>query len=97
LVQRPNEIVAAQRARWLAELAAALGEARRLVKEFGAAEGRLDAIELYTQIESLRLEVELLQRQIRSDPFDEFGPNRTKTPWQHGRPGSAEFSTSGAD
>jgi hypothetical protein len=96
-VQCSSETVAVQRARWLAELAAALGEARRLVKEFGAAEGRLDAIELYTQIESLRLEVELLQRQSRSDSSSEFDPKRMKTPWQHGRSGSAKFSASGAD
>jgi hypothetical protein len=89
-------MIAAQRARWLAEVAAALSEARQLIKELGAAEGRLDAIELYTQIESLRLEVELIQRKIRSDPFGEIDPKRTKTPWQDGGPGSGKFSASGA-
>jgi hypothetical protein len=89
-------MIAAQRARWLAEVAAALSEARQLIKELGAAEGRLDAIELYTQIESLRLEVELIQRKIRSDPFGEIDPKRTKTPWHDGGPGSGKFSASGA-
>jgi hypothetical protein len=52
---------AARRARWFAELSAALDEARALMKRLGADEGRPEVVELYARIEILRLEVETLR------------------------------------
>lgn len=76
-----------ERARWLAELSCALSEARSLVRELGATEGRFEAMELYTQIEALRLEVETLR--IRRQPSEpSFDPDWSKSPWR-GRPGTA--------
>ena len=76
-----GEALAADKARWLAELSAALREARILVKELGAADGRMEAVELYAQIEALRLEVESmrLRRPSRSDT--EIGPEWSELPW----------------
>lgn len=52
-----NDTSAAERARWLAELADALEEARRVVKLLGAADGEIGAVELYARIEAVRIEV----------------------------------------
>ena len=52
-----NDDSAARRARWLAELADALDDARRIVKKLGADDGRIEAVELYARIEAVRLEV----------------------------------------
>lgn len=56
-----GEDSAARRARWFAELSAALDEARALMKRLGADEGRPEVVELYARIEILRLEVETLR------------------------------------
>ncbi len=72
-----------RRARWLAELSAALDEARLLVKHLGGAEGRLEAVELYARIETLRLEVEAIrlgQRYARSE--DSYPNWMIPLPWQ---------------
>jgi hypothetical protein len=50
-----------RRARWLGELAAALEEARRLTKQLGADEGRIEAVELYARIEAVRLEIQAMR------------------------------------
>jgi hypothetical protein len=52
---------AADRARWLAELSAALDDARRLVKQLGADEGRIEAVELYARIEAARLQIQAMR------------------------------------
>jgi hypothetical protein len=81
-VQRSGEVLAAERARWLAEISVALSEARQLVKELGAAEGRFEALELYAQIEALRLEVEAM-RVRRREPFaPETGSEWSNPPWR---------------
>jgi acyl-CoA reductase-like NAD-dependent aldehyde dehydrogenase len=78
----PNEDSAARRARWLAELADALEEARRLIKQLGAAEGQIDAVELYARIEAVRLEVQAM-RLRRSAGADKFDREWTKDfPWR---------------
>lgn len=78
----PSEVSAAERARWLAELSVALSEARRLVRDLGASEGRFEALELYAQIEAIRLEVESLRLRKggRSEPT--MDPEWTNPPWQ---------------
>lgn len=79
----PNEISAAERARWLAELADALDDARQVTKQLGAAEGRIEAVELYARIEAVRLEVQAM-RLSRSTEWDRnFDPEWTKNiPWK---------------
>ena len=79
----PSGEPAARRARWLAELAEALEEARRLVKELGADEGRIESVELYARIEAVRLEIEMMR--LRSSPGggQDLGPDWTKNiPWR---------------
>ena len=76
-----NADVAARRARWLAELGDALDEARRLTKKLGAAEGRIEAIELYARIETVRFEVQAM-RLRRTTQRVEFDPKWTDLPWQ---------------
>lgn len=81
MVRLPNEDAALSRARWLAELGDALDDARQLMKRFGAAEGRIEAVELYARIEAVRLEVQAmrLRRPIERAHFD---PEWTNFPWK---------------
>ena len=74
MVQVPGAGPAAQRARWLAELSEALDEARRLVKQLGAADGQLQAVELYTRIEAIRLEIEAIRLGRRYASREEIDP-----------------------
>jgi hypothetical protein len=79
----PIEDSAARRARWLAELADALEEARRLIKQLGAAEGQIDAVELYARIEAVRLEVQSMRIRRSSAAGDKFDREWTKDfPWR---------------
>lgn len=79
----PIEASAALRARWLAELAEALEEARLLVKQLGGMQGRVEAAELLARIQAIGLEVEAIRlaartaAAMRSDP--EWSNN---LPWQ---------------
>jgi acyl-CoA reductase-like NAD-dependent aldehyde dehydrogenase len=83
VVGRPNEDSAARRARWLAELADALEEARRLIKQLGAAEGQIDAVELYARIEAVRLEVQAMRLRRFSASADKIDREWTKDfPWR---------------
>lgn len=53
---------AADRARWLAELARAIDDAQQLAWRIGVTEGgSTEALELYVRLESARLEVEGLR------------------------------------
>ncbi|HYI43409.1 MAG TPA: hypothetical protein VD768_07290 [Sphingomicrobium sp.] len=53
---------AALRARWMAELAAAIEGAQRVAWQLGSAASRsLEARELYSQLEAARLELEALR------------------------------------
>ena len=72
-----------ERARWLAELSAALSEARRLAKELGAGEARVEALELCARIESVRREVESLRFRQISRADAELGPEWIRlAPWR---------------
>ena len=83
-----TDVRAGAKARWLADLDQALADARQLMKRLGAAEGRLEAIQLYTRIEALRLEVESL-RLGRRTPGVELPPQWMELlPWQQ-RPGGS--------
>lgn len=72
-----------ERARWLAELSMALNEARRLAKELGAGEARVEAVELCARIEAVRREVESLRFRQISQSDAQLGPEWIKSPpWQ---------------
>lgn len=72
-----------ERARWLAELSAALIQARRLAKELGDGEARMEAAELCARIEAVRREVESLRFRQISQAEAQLGPEWTKLPpWQ---------------
>jgi len=58
----PDQVVALERARWLAELIRAIAEAQKLAWRLGVAEGDCDdARELYGRLEALRDELESLR------------------------------------
>ena len=79
----PSESTAAERARWLAELSEALDEARKLIKAMGAAEGRLEAVELYARIEAVRLEVQMMRLRGGASRLADTAPEWSQIlPWQ---------------
>lgn len=70
---------AANRARWLAELAEALDEARDLVREFGVGDGE----ELYARIAAVRQQVETMRISRRSGGGQDLDPEWSKdVPWR---------------
>ena len=74
----PIMISATERARWLAELAAAMDEAQVLLWRMGVAEGDdADARDLYGRLEAARGEIEWL-RGVREVACPQFDPNWTK-------------------
>jgi acyl-CoA reductase-like NAD-dependent aldehyde dehydrogenase len=83
MVGVPNAESAAQRARWLAELADALDEARDLVRQLGIEEGRIDAIDVSARIEVVRNEVQTMRLMRSSGGGRDFNPEWTKNiPWR---------------
>ena len=59
----PNDYAAAQRARWLAELAESIDQAQRVAWRLGVVEGNnAQAKELYGRLEAVRVELESLRR-----------------------------------
>lgn len=76
-----KEVLAAERARWLAELSCALREARLLAKDLGASEGRIEAVELCARIDALRREVESLRLKGVARSCAEIDPEWMKSPW----------------
>ncbi len=77
-------MTAAARARWLAELEAALDEAQKLICSRGLGPGcGPAAMGLYVRIEAARLEVRALRLRSRRIPGDEIDPKRTEQlPWK---------------
>ena len=58
-------------------------KARALVKQLGAADGRLEAIELYARIEAIRFEVQAMRLGMRSTVAERTSPEWSKNlPWQ---------------
>ncbi len=74
---------AAERSRWLAELAQAIDEAQRLARNLGDSERKCaHAKELYGRLESVRIEVEALRRGTWVTRSTEIDPLRTNLfPW----------------
>ena len=81
MVRVPKDDTAASRARWLAELAGALDEARILTTELFAAEGSGEALELHARIEAASFTVRAM-RLMRSGGAA-FDPDWIKDiPWK---------------
>jgi hypothetical protein len=83
--------VAAERARWLAELSDALDEAQRLLLRRGVsgADSR-QGIALYLRIEGARFAVQSLRLRRSTGPSDVSDPKWTDPlPWERGQKGPA--------
>ena len=79
----PDEHPAANRARWLAELAEALDEASALVRELGSSARAPDTAELYARIDAARVQVEAMRVSRRSGGGEDFDPEWSKDlPWR---------------
>ena len=76
-MHRPrDQLVALERARWLAELAEAIAQAQKLAWRLGVAEGDLgEARELYARLEAVRAEVELLRMSGWTEVRQEVEPD----------------------
>ena len=72
----PNEAEAADRARWLAELAVAIDEAQRLAWQLGDGVAGGETRELYGRLELLRVELDSLRRSGWATCREEIEP-----PW----------------
>lgn len=88
--ERPSDLSAAARARWLAELAEALGEAQRLTWRLGqCVQDSSGAMELYGRIEDAISEVQSLRHgTFRPLPGEEYPDWMDLSPWpkNDGRP-----------
>ncbi len=82
----PILISATERARWLAELAAAVDDAQVLLWRIGVLEGdNSDAKELYGRLEATRAEIESL-RGLQDLARDAIDPNWMKLFWREASP-----------
>lgn len=74
----PTQVPAAERAKWLADLAEALNEAHGLVMSIDlSGDERAEILELYVRIEAARLEVQSLRLRPSFQPRRDFGPEWT--------------------
>ena len=82
MIGMPGEDSAAQRARWLGELAEALDEAREVLKQLGEGTGA-EAAALGERIEAAREQVQSLRLRRISGGGQDFGPEWTENiPWR---------------
>jgi hypothetical protein len=84
----PAEVAAAERARWLADLSAALNQAHQLLVSLDLeGERSLEARELHWRIEAARLEVQSLRLSRSVTQRPEKAPEWTDSlPWRLGGP-----------
>ena len=79
----PNEMTAAARAQWLAELSHALDKAQKMIAGLGVGPGNPAAMELYVRIEAARLEVRALRLRGGRISADQIDPKWTEQlPWK---------------
>jgi hypothetical protein len=72
----PFKTNAAERARWLADLARAIEDAQRLLWQLGVSEGdSADAKQLYGRLETVRAEVESLRGGWFREISEEIAPD----------------------
>jgi len=81
-------VSAADRARWLAELARVLDEAQEMMKHLVVTDARrAEALDLLARLEAARAEVQALRRGRVSELSEEFDPEwRKPFPWDRPRP-----------
>lgn len=78
----PGDMTPSARARWLAELAAALDAAQAMLAHLGRPHSSPEAMELNVRIEAARLEVLALRLRARRMPA-EIDPQRSQQlPWE---------------
>jgi hypothetical protein len=83
--QLPSQASAAERARWLAELAEALAEAQALTWGLGTVGRQAEALQIYGEIELLAAEVRALRLGGRTDRAEKDDPDwRENLPWASG-------------
>lgn len=88
-----KEITAAERSRWLFELAQAIDEAQWAALQIGAADGRNpEAIELYRRLEAARREIEQLRVRIVVSRIEPHGrADDPRPPWERRRRARPKF------
>ena len=88
MIRVPTEVSAAERARWLAELAQVLEEAQVLVTRLAVAERRKsEALDVCARLEAVRAEVQTLRRNRISYAPNNIGPDwSNQLPWDQAAP-----------
>ena len=82
MIGMPGEDSAAHRARWLAELAGALEEAREVLKQLHDENGA-EAVALKERIEAAQLQVQAMRLRRIPGAGQDFGPEWTENiPWR---------------
>lgn len=83
MVQVRSEYPAAERARWLAELAKALDDAAALMDEIAPYERSRETAELCARIENARLDVQVMRIMRARSARQDLRPEWTKNiPWK---------------
>ena len=82
-----DQLAAAQRARWLAELAEAIDGAKRLARTLAVSRHEeAEARDLFARLVAVELEVEVLRRVPRNDMRSQIDPKWTSfVPWNRRR------------
>ena len=82
-----DQTTAAERARWLAELAEAIDGAKRLARTIAASDrAAAEARELFSRLEAVEIEVEALRRGGRNNMRRQIDPKWTSlVPWNRRR------------
>jgi acyl-CoA reductase-like NAD-dependent aldehyde dehydrogenase len=88
VIRAPTEVSAAERARWLAELAQVLEKAQELVTCLAVAERRKnEALDVCARLEAVRAEVGSLRRSRASESVANVDPDWSKhLPWDRSLP-----------
>ena len=88
MIRVPTEVSAAERARWLAELAQVLQEAQELVSELAVARGRKsEALDVCARLEAARAQVQSLRRSRMGESPEQVDPIWTEhLPWDRAVP-----------
>jgi hypothetical protein len=88
VIRVPIDVSAAERARWLAELAHVLQDAQELVSRLAVARGRKsEALDVCARLEAAYAEVQSLRRSRTSESAANIDPNWIKRlPWDRALP-----------
>src|SRR5438045_9179801 len=91
VIRVPVDVVATERARWLAELAQVLEQAQEVMSRLSVGDGRRgEALDVSARLEAARAEVQSLRRARLSEPPENLDPEwRKQLPWHPHCPGRA--------